>query len=157
MAHVLTQKQIDEFKECFALYDRTGKGAINKKDLTTVMRSLGTNPTIVEIKAYLKQYEKADGKIHFDDFLVIMHQQLKAEDPTAEILEAFRRTDKQNRGFILAKEFKHIMTSMGEKLTSKEVDDLLREADVPQNGFVKYEEFVKIFTRPIQDSMLPNA
>ncbi|XP_077993810.1 calmodulin-like protein 4 [Glandiceps talaboti] len=121
------------------------------------MRSLGTNPTIVEIKEYLKQYDKGDGKVHFDNFLIIMHKQLKAEDPSKEILEAFRRTDKQNRGFIIAKEFKHIMTSFGEKLTPKEADELLKEAGIPQNGFVKYEAFVKIFTRPIPDSMLPPA
>nr|XP_002739600.2 PREDICTED: calmodulin-like [Saccoglossus kowalevskii] len=121
------------------------------------MRSLGTHPTTVELNAYLKQYDKGDGKIHFDDFLVMMHKQLKSEDPAREILDAFRKTDRQNRGFIMAKEFKHIMKSFGEKLTTREVDEILREAGIPQNGFVKYEEFVRIFLRPIPDSILPPA
>ena len=42
------------------------------------------------------------------------------EDPLKEILEAFRVSDPQDRGFIMANEFRHIMTRFGERLSDKE-------------------------------------
>lgn len=34
-----------EFKEAFSLFDKDGDGTITTKELGTVMRSLGQNPT----------------------------------------------------------------------------------------------------------------
>lgn len=150
MAQLFTQKQIDEYKECFALYDKTRKGHIFADELTKVMRSLGTNPSIEEIKAYRKQYE-ANDKITFSDFLVIMYEQHKNENPFKEIMDAFRLTDTQNRGFILASEFRNIMTKFGEKISDKEVDDMMREFGIQKNGFVKYYDIVPKLLEPIPD------
>ena len=38
----LTIQQIEEFKECFQMFDKDGDGTINTSELGTVMRSLGT-------------------------------------------------------------------------------------------------------------------
>ncbi len=37
----LTKQQIEEFKECFQMFDKDGDGTINTNELGTVMRSLG--------------------------------------------------------------------------------------------------------------------
>ena len=49
MADQLTEEQIAEFKEAFSLFDKDGDGVITTKELGTVMRSLGQNPTEVEL------------------------------------------------------------------------------------------------------------
>lgn len=36
-----------------------------------------------------------------------------------------------------------VLTSLGEKLTEKEVDDLLKCVDVDKHGYVNYATFVK--------------
>lgn len=46
-----------EFKECFSLYDKKQKGKIDAKNLITVMRSLGTSPTIGEIERHLQVHK----------------------------------------------------------------------------------------------------
>lgn len=46
-----------EFKECFSLYDKKRKGKIAARDLITVMRSLGTSPTIAEIDRHLQVHK----------------------------------------------------------------------------------------------------
>jgi len=48
MADQLTEEQIAEFKEAFSLFDKDGDGTITTKELGTVMRSLGQNPTEAE-------------------------------------------------------------------------------------------------------------
>ena len=58
------------------------------------------------------------GRVKFDDFLQIMYKH--EEEPLGEILDAFRQSDPQGRDFIMAPEFRHIMTHFGERLSDKE-------------------------------------
>ncbi|XP_035646118.1 calmodulin-like protein 4 [Oncorhynchus keta] len=149
MAKFLTQDQINEFKECFSLYDKKHKGKIEAKDLIIVMRCLGVSPTFIEVDRHL-QISKIDkcGELDFSTFLTMMHQQIQQEDPRAEILEAMRMTDKQKKGYILSSELRTKLTGLGEKLTDKEVDELLKETGVGPDGCVHYEEFAKTMTLP---------
>ena len=39
-----------EFKEAFSLFDKDGDGTITTKELGTIMRSLGQNPTEAELQ-----------------------------------------------------------------------------------------------------------
>ena len=52
MADQLTEEQIAEFKEAFSLFDKDGDGTITTKELGTVMRSLGQNPTEADLQGY---------------------------------------------------------------------------------------------------------
>ena len=47
--------------------------------------------------------------------------------------------DKNNDGFISNNELRHVMTSLGERLSQEEVDDMIREADSDGDGQVNYE------------------
>ncbi|CAH1252076.1 calmodulin-like protein 4 [Branchiostoma lanceolatum] len=152
MAQFLSQEQINEFKECFSLYDKQHNNRINTRDLKTVMRSLGLAVTEGEVTAYIKEFDKGrKGYINFSDFLSIMHQQLQKENPAKEILDALKYTDRQGRGFVMAPELRHCLTKTGERLTDREVDHMLREANIQPNGVVKYPEFVKQITLPLPD------
>lgn len=47
--------------------------------------------------------------------------------------------DKDGNGFISGSELRHVMTTLGEKLTDDEVDEMIREADLDGDGMVNYE------------------
>ena len=51
-----------EFKEAFSLFDKDGDGTITTKELGTVMRSLGQNPTEAELQDMINEVD-ADGKM----------------------------------------------------------------------------------------------
>ena len=55
-----TEEQIAEFKEAFSLFDKDGDGTITTKELGTVMRSLGQNPTEAELQDMVNEVD-ADG------------------------------------------------------------------------------------------------
>ena len=59
-------------------------------------------------------------------------------DPEQELREAFRVFDKNGDGFISADELRIVMTSLGERLTDAEVDDMLKEADTNNDGKIDY-------------------
>lgn len=56
-----------EFKEAFSLFDKDGDGTITTKELGTVMRSLGQNPTEAELQDMINEVD-ADGVCRFLDF-----------------------------------------------------------------------------------------
>ncbi|NXI85262.1 CALL4 protein, partial [Rhipidura dahli] len=53
-AKFLSQDQINEFKECFSLYDKKQKGKIKASELLAVMRCLGASPTPEEVQRHLQ-------------------------------------------------------------------------------------------------------
>jgi len=145
MADQLTEEQIAEFKEAFSLFDKDGDGTITTKELGTVMRSLGQNPTEAELQDMINEVDAdGNGTIDFPEFLTMMARKMKDTDSEEEIKEAFRVFDKDGNGFISAAELRHVMTNLGEKLTDEEVDEMIREADIDGDGQVNYEEFVKM-------------
>merc|ERR1711979_144430 len=118
-------------KEAFSLFDKDGDGTITTKELGTVMRSLGQNPTEAELQDMINEVD-ADGNgiVDFPEFLSLMSRKTKDTDTEEELVEAFKVFDRDGSGMISAAEMRHVMTNLGEKLTDEEVDDMVREADV---------------------------
>jgi len=149
MADQLTEEQITEFKEAFALFDGDNDGSITSRELCTVMRSLGENPTALEVDAMIKQVDgtfDADGKGHVDfaEFMSLMSHKMKNTDTDEELIEAFKVFDRDSSGFISASNLRQVMANLGEKLTDEEVDEMVVGADLDGDGRINYEEFVKM-------------
>ena len=86
MARYLSSQQIEQFRECFDLYDKRHQQKIKGNDLVSCMRSLGLSPTISEAVTYLREFEKRSyDYIDFDTFLQIIHKHLNRENPVKEI------------------------------------------------------------------------
>ena len=120
MADQLTEEQIAEFKEAFSLFDKDGDGTITTKELGTVMRSLGQNPTEAELQDMINEVDAdGNGTIDFPEFLSLMARKMKDTDTEEELIEAFKVFDRDGNGFISAAELRHVMTNLGEKLTDE--------------------------------------
>lgn len=100
-----------------------------------MMRSLGQNPSESELQDMINEVDADNnGTIDFPEFLTMMARKMKDTDSEEEIREAFKVFDRDNNGFISAAELRHVMTSIGEKLTDDEVDEMIREADQDGDG-----------------------
>jgi calmodulin len=120
--------------------DKDGDGQITTKELGTVMRSLGQNPSESELQDMINEVDADNnGTIDFPEFLTMMARKMKDTDSEEEIREAFKVFDRDNNGFISAAELRHVMTSIGEKLTDDEVDEMIREADQDGDGRIDCE------------------
>lgn len=147
MSANLTEEQIAEFKEAFALFDKDNNGYISSSELATVMRSLGLSASEAEVADLMNEID-VDGnhKIEFSEFLALMSRQLKSTDSEQELLEAFKVFDKNGDGLISAAELKHVLTSIGEKLTDAEVDDMLREVS-DGSGEIDIQQFAALLSK----------
>ncbi|XP_063712872.1 calmodulin-A-like [Symsagittifera roscoffensis] len=143
----LTEEEVGEFKEAFKLFDKDGDGTISTKELGIVMRSLGQNPTEQELTDMINEVdEDGNGTLEFKEFLIMMARRMSSDDIEQEIRDAFRVFDKDGSGTISAAELRTVMTTLGEKLTDEEVDEMIQEADIDGDGEINYEEFVKMMT-----------
>jgi calmodulin len=81
MADQLTEEQIGEFREAFSLFDKDGDGTITTKDLSTVMRSFGQNPSEAELQDMIGEVDAdGNGTIVFPAFLTVMARKMKNTD-----------------------------------------------------------------------------
>ena len=111
------------------------------------MRSLGQNPTEAELADMMTQVDKdGNGKIDFDEFCALMQKKMQQLESPEEIEAAFKIFDKTGTGIISASELRHVMTSLGEKLTEEEADKMIKEADPDDDGKINYHEFVMAMT-----------
>lgn len=118
----LTEEQIEDFKEAFSLFDKNGDGYISSKELGIVMRSLGQNPSEQELKDMINEVDAdGNGSIDFEEFIHMMARNMKNPvDEEVELRESFKVFDKNGDGYISAAELRHVMTTLGEKLTDDE-------------------------------------
>ena len=64
--------------------------------------------------------------------------------PEETMLEAFKIFDKENTGKISSEEFKHVMTTLGEKMNDEEYTKMLAEMKInPNDEEINYNEMVK--------------
>ena len=145
MAENLSEEKIAEFRAAFELFDKDRDGKITTKELGTVMRNLGQNPTEAELQEMINEVDlDGNGTIDFKEFLGLMVRKMKDTDTEEELLEAFKVFDRDGNGLISAAELRHVMTQLGEKLTDDEVEEMIKEADNDGDGYINYEEFVKM-------------
>ena len=87
----LTDEQIAEFKEAFQIFDEDGDGSITTKELGTVMRSLGQNPSDDKIRQMIIDVDEDNSEtIDFKEFLGLMAKKMKENDSEDELIEAFK-------------------------------------------------------------------
>ena len=145
MVENLTDEKIMEFKAAFELFDKDRDGAINNRELGTVMRNLGQNPSEEELKQMIKEIDlDGNGVIDFNEFLYLMVKKMNGNDTEEELLEAFKVFDRDGDGYVTSHELRSVMTSLCEGTTQEEVEEMIKEADIDGDGQVDYQEFVKM-------------
>ncbi|CAO2581908.1 Myosin light polypeptide 6 [Lemmus lemmus] len=130
-----TEDQTAEFKEAFQLFDRTGDG--------DVMRALGQNPTNAEVLKVLGNQMNVK-VLDFEHFLPMLQTVAKNKDQGTyeDYVEGLRVFDKEGNGTVMGAEIRHVLVTLGEKMTEEEVEMLVAGHE-DSNGCINYEAFVR--------------
>ncbi|KAK9248533.1 hypothetical protein V1506DRAFT_468355 [Lipomyces tetrasporus] len=153
------------YQNAFALFDKRGTGKVSLQALGDLLRACGQNPTLAEIEeleesvggdCMLLQFHMDDILRHigtkltclvdFETFLQVLNRPdgFRAPGEPEDYVRGFQVFDKDKTGFIGVGELRYILTSLGEKLSSEEVDELLKNVNVTKDGNVNYTDFVRM-------------
>merc|ERR1711872_344611 len=142
MSRQFNEDQIAEFQEAFLLYDQRGDGKIPVSQIGDVMRALGQNPTESDVKKLVVEH-RADDRVTFEVFLPIMQAicSRRSTDTSDDFIEGLRHFDRMAM-FISSAELRHLLTTLGEKLSDEEAEQLLAGHE-DNKGNINYENFVR--------------
>lgn len=136
------QAQIQEFKEAFNMIDQNRDGFIDHEDLKDMLASLGKEATDKYVD---EMCSEAHGPINFTMFLTMFGEKLNGTDPEEVIRNAFACFDDEGTGKVNEDYLRELLTSMGDRYTDDQVDEMYREAPINgKTGDFDYVEFTRI-------------
>nr|GMD18368.1 Calmodulin [Ipomoea batatas] len=101
----MADDQMAEFRAAFSLFDKDGDGCITRKELGTMMRSLGENPSEADLQDMINEVDAdGNGTIDFSEFLNFMAGMSMTDDQMTEFRAAFSLFDQDGNGCITRKE-----------------------------------------------------
>ncbi len=141
----LTEDQIAEYKEAFAVFDSDGSGQIDIGELDKLFQRLGKSFSKDQLKNMIAKADSdGNGQISFEEFCRMMSKKDKFLTFETELKEAFNVFDKDGNGSISAQELLKVITDLGEHITQDEINLMINEADLDGDGQMDFNEFVRI-------------
>ncbi|KAF8481616.1 EF-hand [Russula ochroleuca] len=143
----LSDEQKQEIKEAFELFDTDKDGAVDYHELKVAMRALGFDLKKAEVLKTLRDHDKTGhGLLEYDDFVKIMTERILARDPMEEIRRAFQLFDDDNTGKISIRNLRRVAKEIGDRLEDDELQAMIDEFDLDQDGEINEQEFFAIMT-----------
>lgn len=111
-----------------------------------MIRAMRRNPKESQVKQWSTDMAKENPDLKFSliDYWGVLARVpvINPEVAREELKEAFAVFDKEGKGIISAKELRHIVTSLGERLTDGEADAMMAVADPDGSGKVDVNRFI---------------
>ncbi|GCF00724.1 myosin light chain 1 [Zygosaccharomyces mellis] len=138
-------------KDIFTLFDKKGQGTIPKPLFGDYLRAIGYNPTIQQTEQILADGNAPD-QLSLDSIHeLIQRNQQELEATTSgrveDFIKAFQVFDKENTGKVSVGDVRYMLTSLGEKLSDEEVNELLKGVEIDSDGGVNYKKFIEDILR----------
>lgn len=145
----LSSDDIEDVQEVFDLFDFwDGRdGLVDGAKVGDLLRCTGLNPTVEKVNDNGGKKKFGEKQYKFEEILPI-YKAVSAETDTgtfADFMEAFKTFDREGQGFVAVAEIRHIMTTMGERLTDDDVTSIIKFTDTEEDldGNIQYEKMIK--------------
>merc|ERR1712094_129683 len=136
-------------KEAFKGFDEDNNNITDVREVGTIMRSLGVNPTEKELHGMLAQMEEDEptGFVKYEKFEPVVVKAIEDNEiPTdgeEDIIRAFRALDTENKGYLPTEELRDMMTKNEEHFSADEIGEMLAFAVDPDTGNCNFTEYAE--------------
>ena len=145
MVESLTNKQVAEIRETFALFDKQGTGSVTIEQMAIIFRALGQTPTEAEMENIKAEADPEGlGTVEYAEFLSIYARFQKDPVTETELLSAFDELDDKKMGNITVKKLRHLLSTCREPISDEEVRKLIKVAKPDAEGNINYKAFAKL-------------
>lgn len=143
---VLSQDDVDSCRRAFNAFLKENAETLDVWELRAVMTHIGQPVTDSELFALIAGVDTDySGLIDFDDFVAIVEKQRMSDggDEDETFMAAFRACGSANKGQVVTKDelIKVIKYDFG---LTVDVDDLIKNIDMNDNGEIEFDSFKKI-------------
>ncbi|CAF0782863.1 unnamed protein product [Rotaria sp. Silwood1] len=139
-------KTDDRLKQAYEILTKRNRNrALNFKDVETIIRAAGYSPTNIELK---KVIDTKLGTTHTHQLFDLQTIQdictgLKKRSEK-DVYDSLRCFDYERNGFISAQELKYFLSTRGEKLSEEEIDEMLRDMDIDEQGMLSIDQALSV-------------
>ncbi|QLG71119.1 hypothetical protein HG535_0B01570 [Zygotorulaspora mrakii] len=138
-------------KDIFTLFDKKGQSSISRQSFGDYLRAIGYNPTNQQTEKILANANAPDQlSLELIDQLIQSNEKELNATTTGKVddfIKAFQVFDKENTGKVSVGDIRYMLTSLGEKLSDDEVDELLKGVEIDSEGGVDYKKFIEDILR----------
>ena len=147
-------------KQAFSMFDRNSSGRVSTQDFMAGMRKLNVRGvTERDITSMISSMDTdRNGYVDYREFvrqfagdninaLRRITTQIRdlLEKNNDSLMTAFRAFDRDRDGIVTGREFRAGMRELGQKLSANQMDDVMRQLDVDEDGYIDYHDFLRHF------------
>ncbi|CAI9736428.1 Myosin catalytic light chain LC-1, mantle muscle isoform 3 [Octopus vulgaris] len=144
----IDKDEVEEVQDVFDLFDFwDGRdGLIDAVKVGDLLRCVGLNPTQELARRHGGTKKAGEKQLTYAEFLACFESVKKETDTGTfkDFMEAFKSHDREGLGYVSVAELRQILTTSGERLSDREVNEIFQFTELRENidGNVKYEDFV---------------
>jgi calmodulin len=144
IADNLSDEKLIEYITAFEVFDKDKDGKITTKEIGTILRNLGQNPSEKQLNEMISEIDQdGNGTIDFNEFIGLIIKKMKEPDLNDEMIDAFSIFDKDGNKFITSHEMRNVLRKI-KIISDDDIEELVKEADIDGDGQIDYEEFIRM-------------
>ena len=147
MEQTIELDPMEQLKHIFSRFDMDSDGSLTLLELTALLRALGLKPSEDQLHIMRATMDSnGNGTIEFDEFFKAIRPDLNKEVMASQgqLLEVFAIFDRDGNGVITTAELAGAMAKMRSPLTYRELMEMMKEADLNEDGVINFHEFTTI-------------
>jgi Ca2+-binding EF-hand superfamily protein len=122
----LSDAEKQELRQAFNLFDQDGGGKIDSDEVRVVLRVLGFNPSLEELRRLVAEIDpKGSGTVDFNQFTKILLKKISEPLPTDDMVRSFNNLDVDMDGYITIDDLTAVAEELGEDLSQEELHQII--------------------------------
>ena len=126
----LSQRDLEELKATFDLFDEEGKGQIDPSEIQKILQELGLDKRNESVFEMITNLQSRGKNITFDDFLEVIYNKLGDTRTKEGLMKLFQLYDVEGEGVITFDKIKRVCHELGETMGDEEIVEMMHNTHI---------------------------